>query len=199
MHVVTASYNNTFPQLFHDECGKTLRESPERYMPCWVFSIKRGENLETKIVQGEIRYLDVCLEALMHSELACNYLPDEKVAKNHLVEAFERKEMYLALDSEGKCVGYIRFVLNGAFYDFPYVCNISVKENFRGRGIGKRLLGFFEDISFAHYDKVFLLVSSFNEQAKKLYESIGYNQVGVINDLYKDGISEYIMMKAKSL
>ena len=89
--------------------------------------------------------------------------------------------------------------LNGTFHDFPYVCNISVKRNFRRRGIGRRLLGFFEDISFIHSDKVFLLVSSFNEQAKKLYESIGYKQVGVIDDLYKDGISEYIMMKVKSL
>ncbi|HEY8803552.1 MAG TPA: N-acetyltransferase [Clostridium sp.] len=155
--------------------------------------------MEIKIVKGEIKYLDDCLEALMNSELACIYLPDEKVAKNHLVEAFERKEMYLALDGEGKCVGYIRFVLNGIFYNFPYVCNISVKKSFRSRGIGKRLLEFFEDISYAHSNKVFLLVSSFNEQAKKLYESIGYKQVGVINDLYKDGISEYIMMKVKSL
>ncbi len=57
----------------------------------------------------------------------------------------------------------------------------------------------FEDISFTHSDKVFLLVSSFNEQAKKLYESIGYKRVGVIDDLYKNGISEYIMMKVKSL
>ncbi|MHB1652437.1 MAG: GNAT family N-acetyltransferase [Desulfitobacteriaceae bacterium] len=155
--------------------------------------------MELKIVLGEIKFLDDCLEALMNSELACIYLPDEKVAKNHLVEAFERKEMYLALDSEGECVGYIRFVLNGTFYNFPYVCNISVKKKFRSQGIGKRLLGFFEDISFTHSDKIFLLVSSFNEQAKKLYESIGYKQVGVIDDLYKDGISEYIMMKAKSL
>ncbi|MDI6878717.1 MAG: GNAT family N-acetyltransferase [Desulfitobacteriaceae bacterium] len=155
--------------------------------------------MEIKIVQGEIKYLDDCLEALMNSELAYTYLPDEKVAKKHLVEAFERKEMYLALNTEGKCVGYIRFVLNGTFYNFPYVCNISVKKNFRGQGIGKRLLGFFEDISFTHSDKVFLLVSSFNEQAKKLYESIGYKRVGVIDDLYKNGISEYIMMKVKSL
>ena len=164
-----------------------------------IWSINRGENLEIKIVQGEMKYFDDCLEALMNSELACIYLPDEKVVINHLVEAFERKEMFLALNSEGKCVGYIRFVLNGTFYNFPYVCNISVKENFRRRGIGKRLLGFFEDISFTHSDKVFLLVSSFNDQAKKLYESIGYKQVGVIDDLYKDGISEYIMMKVKSL
>ena len=73
-----------------------------------IWSINRGENLKIKIVQGEMKYLDDCLEALMNSELDCIYLPDEKVAKNHLVEAFERKEMYLALNSEGKCVGYIK-------------------------------------------------------------------------------------------
>ncbi|AFM41070.1 acetyltransferase [Desulfosporosinus acidiphilus SJ4] len=155
--------------------------------------------MEITIVQGEIKYLEDCLEALMNSELASIYLPDENVARNHLIEAFKRKEMYLALDREGKCIGYIRFVLNGMFYDFPYVCNIAVKENFRRQGIGKRLLGFFEDIGFMHSDKVFLLVSGFNKQAKKLYESIGYKQIGSIDDLFKDGILEYIMMKVKSL
>lgn len=56
------------------------------------FYNKRGENLEITIVQGEIKYLDDCLEALMNSELASIYLPDEKVARNHLIEAFERKK-----------------------------------------------------------------------------------------------------------
>ena len=154
--------------------------------------------MEIAILLGESVYFDDCLEALMNSELARLYLPDENMAREHLVEAFEKKEMYVALNSEGECVGFIRFVLNGTFYNFPYICNISVKESYRGRGIGKRLLDFFEAISFRHSDKVFLLVSSFNVQARKLYKSIGYEQVSTIDGLYKDGISEYIMMKAKT-
>jgi ribosomal protein S18 acetylase RimI-like enzyme len=42
---------------------------------------------------------------------------------------------------------------------------------------------------------VFLVVADFNPEAKRLYESLGYRQVGVIPGLYKEGVSEQLMMK----
>jgi ribosomal protein S18 acetylase RimI-like enzyme len=41
------------------------------------------------------------------------------------------------------------------------------------------------------------VVADFNPQAKKFYKDLGYKEVGVIPDLYKSGISEYIMMKLR--
>jgi ribosomal protein S18 acetylase RimI-like enzyme len=87
--------------------------------------------------------------------------------------------------------------LEGAFHVFPYLHIIAVKENFRGMGIGKKLLAFFEETVFSDNSKVFLVVADFNPGAKRLYEHLGYQQVGVIPGLYKEGVSEYLMMKER--
>ena len=38
-------------------------------------------------------------------------------------------------------------------------------------------------------------VADFNPEAKRFYEKNGYRQVGEIPGLYREGITEYIMMK----
>jgi len=40
-------------------------------------------------------------------------------------------------------------------------------------------------------------VADFNPEAKRFYEKNGYRQVGEIPGLYREGITEYIMMKEK--
>lgn len=70
-----------------------------------------------------------------------------------------------------------------------------LQEEYRGKGIGKYLVEYFEKIS--DRDKFFLAVADFNPDAKRFYESIGYHQVGEIPGLYREGITEYIMMKEK--
>jgi ribosomal protein S18 acetylase RimI-like enzyme len=103
----------------------------------------------------------------------------------------------VAIDEQGDCVGYIWFTLEGAFYRFPYLLNIAVKRDLRGRGIGKKLLALFEEKGFAKASRLFLLVSDFNAAAKRLYQAVGYKEVGVIPDFIKPGIAEHIMMKSK--
>jgi len=44
---------------------------------------------------------------------------------------------------------------------------------------------------------VFLVVADFNPEAKRLYEHLGYRQVGEIPGLYKAGVTEYLMMKER--
>jgi ribosomal protein S18 acetylase RimI-like enzyme len=48
---------------------------------------------------------------------------------------------------------------------------------------------------FTDSSKVFLVVADFNPEAKRLYERMGYRQVGAIPGLYRDGVTEYLMMK----
>ena len=59
------------------------------------------------------------------------------------------------------------------------------------------LLKIFEDTVFVDHSKVFLVVADFNPDAKRLYEHLGYQQVGVLPNLYKDGIAEHLMMKGE--
>ncbi len=88
-------------------------------------------------------------------------------------------------------------ISNGIFHSFPYIHIIAVKNENRGQGIGKTLLRFVESAYLARYSKLFLVVADFNINAKKLYKRIGYSEIGKIHDLYRKGISEYLMMKVK--
>ena len=64
-----------------------------------------------------------------------------------------------------ECVGFTYIIPKGAFHSFPYLHIIAVKE---------------ED---------------YNPDAKRFYERNGYQQVGEIPNLYRSGVTEYIMAK----
>lgn len=153
--------------------------------------------MEISIVKGTVKHLTECTEALVDSEIGTVYFPSEQIAQAFLQEGLTKGEVFVALDEHGDCVGYIWFALGGAFYKFPYVLNIAIKKELRRRGIGKRLLSFFENKGFEKASKLFLLVSDFNVEAKKFYQDRGYKEVGLIPDLIREGVAEYIMMKSK--
>ncbi len=77
----------------------------------------------------------------------------------------------------------------------PYIASIAVDAAARGRGIGSALLDFVEERCRGSHQHLFLLVSSFNRRARRLYERRGYRQVGEIPDYAVAGHSECIMHK----
>ena len=83
----------------------------------------------------------------------------------------------------------------GAFHSFPYLHIIAIKEEYRGFGVGKALLDYSERIASEMADKLFLVVADNNPEAKRFYERNGYQQVGEIPNLYRPGITEYLMAK----
>lgn len=142
-------------------------------------------------------HLPACAEVLEDSQLGRTYFSDSYPIKRVLNESFGEDEMYVALDENKDCVGFFWFAPEGAFHSFPYLHMIAVKKDYRNKGIGTALLKYFEQLCFEDNEKVFLVVADFNISAKKLYESIGYRQVGAIPGLYKKGITEQLMMKTK--
>ena len=63
------------------------------------------------------------------------------------------------------------------------------------RGIGKALLNYSENIAYEMADKLFLVVADYNPDAKRFYERNGYQQVGIIPNQYRPGVTEYLMVK----
>ena len=57
------------------------------------------------------------------------------------------------------------------------------------------LLDYSENIACEMADKLFLVVADYNPDAKRFYERNGYQQVGKIPNLYRPGITEYMMAK----
>ncbi len=149
------------------------------------------------IIKGSIEYINDCEDALVNSELGRMYFSQKGSARKSLQEGFAKGEIYVAIDTNEGCMGFIWFILGGIFHSFPYIHIIAVKQESRNQGIGKKLLKFLEDSCFKDYSKLFLVVADFNLDAKKLYEKIGYTQVGTIPSLYREGITEYLMMKSR--
>jgi ribosomal protein S18 acetylase RimI-like enzyme len=153
--------------------------------------------MKMTIIKGSIEYINDCEDALVNSELGKRYFSQKGSARKALQEGFAKGEIYIALDACESCKGFIWFILDGIFHSFPYLHIIAVKQESRNQGIGKKLLKFFEDNCFKDYSKLFLVVADFNPDAKILYEKIGYIQVGTIPSLYREGITEHLMMKSR--
>lgn len=148
-----------------------------------------------RIIPGTIKYLTDCKDAWLNSELGRAYFKSDEDLTSALINAIENQEIFIALDGSGNCLGYICIAIKGAFCEFPYCRSLAVKESNRGMGVGTTLLNYYEKIGFKNADKLFILVSDFNKRAKKLYEKLGYLQVGSVPNLFKEGITEYIMVK----
>lgn len=151
--------------------------------------------IEFTITKAELYHLSDCKAALLNSKLGKEYFSSEEKAHHALREGINNGEIYAAIDQGSVCLGFIWIILEGAFHSFPYVHMIAVQEEFRGNGIGKNLFSFFEKLAFPAYSKAFLVVADFNPEAMRLYEQLGYKKVGEIPDLYKAGVTEYLMMK----
>ncbi|MBU3128657.1 GNAT family N-acetyltransferase [Clostridium tagluense] len=153
--------------------------------------------MEITILKGSMDYINDCEDALLNSELGIKYFSEKGSARKALEDGFNKEEIYVALDVNQNCKGFIWFISEGAFHSFPYIHIIAVKKENRKLGIGKKLLEFFEEICFRDYTKLFLVVADFNPDAKMLYESIGYIEIAIIPSLYREGITEYLMMKLR--
>lgn len=151
--------------------------------------------MELKIVPGTSKYLNDCKEAYRNSELGEAYSPSDDALSFRLLEGIAKKELYVAINDGDRFMGYIWIAQRGAFYDFPYCAGLAVRKEYRGRGVGTALLRHYEKVGFEYSARIFILVSDFNLRARKLYERLGYKQVGMIPDLLKEGIAEYILMK----
>jgi ribosomal protein S18 acetylase RimI-like enzyme len=101
-------------------------------------------------------------------------------------------ELFVARD-RGQPVGFILVAPYG-LAACPYISTIGVAADARGRGVGSQLLRFAER-HFIARRHLFLLVSSFNERAQRLYRRHGYERVGELHDYIVEGASEIILHK----
>jgi len=103
------------------------------------------------------------------------------------------KEIYVAVKG-GTLVGFIILNMQGAFVG--YVQTVCIAPEWRSKGIGSRLLKFAEDRILSEVPNVFMCVSSFNKDAQKLYQRLGYEMIGELKDYIVAGYSEILLRKA---
>ena len=102
-------------------------------------------------------------------------------------------ERYILLAGD-EPAGFILIAMNGALTG--YIKSIVIAPAFRNQGLGTTLLTFAEERIFRDRPNAFICVSSFNPDAKKLYERQGYKVIGLLEDYIGPGHGEYLMRKS---
>lgn len=97
----------------------------------------------------------------------------------------------------GKTDGFVIVYEHGMMGEFGYIRLIGVSAARRGGGIGTGLLAKAEEHLFALSPFVFLTVTDFNIDARRLYERLGYERIGEIPDYRRPGAGEFLMLKRR--
>jgi ribosomal-protein-alanine N-acetyltransferase len=104
------------------------------------------------------------------------------------------REVYVARDELG-IAGFLILCLVGAFVG--YIQTVAVQPDRRGQGLGTELIRFAERRILGEFPNVFMCVSSFNLDARRLYQKLGYTAVGELTDYIVQGHSEFLLRKTR--
>ncbi len=108
--------------------------------------------------------------------------PLTKEGKEYFEDAIKNDCVFVA-EENSNIIGY----LLGAKVDIPYynfeiaeICNMFVKDSFRGKGVGKQLINsffdYYKNLGISH----FTVTASFkNESAKNFYKKMGFEEGNV--------------------
>lgn len=102
------------------------------------------------------------------------------------------REVYVARDENGVS-GFLILCMTGALVG--YIQTVCIDPRVRGQGLGSSLLDFAEQRILRVSPNIFMCVSSFNEGARRLYERLGYKEVGELTDYIVQGHSEILLRK----
>jgi ribosomal protein S18 acetylase RimI-like enzyme len=131
-----------------------------------------------------------CARMMAHSEPWITLRRDYPTALKMLQDT--SREVYVALIGE-QVVGFIVLVMHGPFRG--YLQTVGVMPQWRNRGIGTKLIEYAEGRILREAPNVFMCVSSFNEQAQKLYARLGYEVVGELREFIVPNHSEILLRK----
>lgn len=101
---------------------------------------------------------------------------------------------FIVCESRDGIAGFLLGVIERAYE--ARILILAVDERARGRGIGARLVGLFEE-RFEHraIRRINLEVRVSNETAIKLYEKLGFEKRKILPRYYADGEDAYLMTK----
>ncbi len=92
-------------------------------------------------------------------------------------------------------LGFVVVNMQGPF--IGYIQIVCVRPECQRQGLGTRLVHWAEERIFRASPNVFMCVSSFNRDARRLYERLGYTVVGELKDYIVPGHSELLLRKTR--
>ena len=106
----------------------------------------------------------------------------------------EAKERYV-IRADGERAGVLILDMHGPFAG--YLQTIGLDAAFRNRGIGRAAIAWAETRIFRDSPNVFMCVSSFNPDARRLYARLGYETVGVLTGFAVSEHDEWLLRKSR--
>lgn len=95
-----------------------------------------------------------------------------------LKEKIEKKQVYVAYDGKS-FAGWLRYNL---FWDnTPFMSMLHLLPDYRGKGIGSKMVGFWEEQMKTQGYKIFLTSTAQTETAQHFYYKLGYKAIGSFN------------------
>jgi len=108
--------------------------------------------------------------------------------------AHNRFARYSVLEQDGQIIGYCGMWV---IADEAHVTNIAVREPFRGRGLGERLMRrLMEEARSLGARRMTLEVRVSNTRAQRLYRKLGFVSCGVRPGYYTDNMEDALIMWA---
>lgn len=101
-------------------------------------------------------------------------------------------EGFIVAECNGVFCGYI---VGSLFMDEARILLLAVKEGYRRKGIGTRLVNTYVDSVRTRANMVRLEVRASNLSAQTFYFRLGFRFVGMINSYYRNGDSAFLMVK----
>jgi [ribosomal protein S18]-alanine N-acetyltransferase len=112
---------------------------------------------------------------------ACVAALTNPTKERYLVRLGDERAGLLILDVSGPFPGYIQ--------------TICLSPETRNRGLGTAVMRWAEARILREYPNVFICVSSFNPDARRLYERLGYELVGTLRGFVVDEHDELLLRK----
>lgn len=100
---------------------------------------------------------------------------NREITSTMLKRKINDKEVII-VKTDSKIIGWLRF---GFFWDeIPFMNMLGVEEEYRGKGIGKKLVQFWEAEMKKKKHKMVITSSQSDEEAQHFYRKIGYADAG---------------------
>ena len=148
--------------------------------------LKTAEKIYDYVLKGLFARADFIIaepdDAKKISQMEKEIFPDAW-SENSVISAIERQSV-MVLKSCGVILGYCIFMYAA---DEGEILRIAVSDKLRRYGLGKKLLiCVIEELKKHGCTNVFLEVRSSNLSAISLYKSVGFEEIGVRKNYYKD-------------
>ncbi|MBE3598704.1 MAG: ribosomal protein S18-alanine N-acetyltransferase [Limnochordaceae bacterium] len=99
---------------------------------------------------------------------------------------------YLVARADGRAVGYVGIWLVA---DEGHITNVAVHPEYRSRGVGRKLMEAITELARRKgARRLTLEVRKSNLRAQRLYESLGFQGVGLRKGYYRDNNEDAIIM-----